>query len=193
MSRFILASNSPRRKELLTISGFDFDVVPSDVDERLPDGIEPDEATMTLAERKCLDVLEKRSDCVVLGCDTVVSIGGKILGKPKSEQDAFDMLMNLSGREHTVFSGVCIASGSKKSVFCNSAKVKFYDLSENMIRSYIETGEPMDKAGAYGIQAYGASLVEKIDGDYFTIVGLPLARCVRVLADFDIYGALRLN
>ena len=191
MSFFILASNSPRRRELLSVTGYSFDVVPSDADETLPEGIDPESATKTLAERKCLDVLESYEDAVVLGCDTVVALDGMILGKPKDEEDAFRMLSMLSGRTHTVYSGVCIASKEKKEVFCEKTDVTFYELSPETIRSYIDTGEPMDKAGAYGIQAYGAALVRKINGDYFTVVGLPLARCQRVLSSFGIYGKVR--
>ena len=191
MSRFILASNSPRRRELLSVTGYGFDVVPSDADESLPDGIDPESATRILAERKCLDVLECNEDAVVLGCDTVVALEGLILGKPKDREDAFKMLSTLSGRTHTVFSGVCIASQGRKEVFCEKTEVTFYNLSDETIRSYIETGEPMDKAGSYGIQAFGAALVKKINGDYFTVVGLPLARCQRVLASFGVYGTVK--
>ena len=192
MSRFVLASNSPRRRELLSVTGYDFEVFPSGADETLPDGIDPESATRTLAERKCLDVLSANEDAVVLGCDTVVALDGMILGKPKDEEDAFRMLSTLSGRTHTVFSGVCIASAERKSLFCERTNVTFFELSEETIRSYIKTGEPMDKAGAYGIQAFGSTLVRRIDGDYFNVVGLPLAKSQRILASFGINGTISL-
>ena len=127
---------------------------------------------------------------VVLGCDTVVALGGKILGKPKDESEAFSMLKCLSGREHEVFTGVYITDGEKSEGFLSCTKVEFYPLSDETIRSYIATKEPMDKAGAYGIQGLGSVLVKKINGDYFTVMGLPVNECARVLSKFGIKGTV---
>lgn len=188
MKRFIVASASPRRKELLSMLGYAFEVMPSDADESLQDGMHAFDAVKELAARKARSVLAKRGDCVVLGCDTVVSLDGRILGKPKNEEEAFSMLSSLSGKTHHVYTGVCITDGEKEECFVSDAEVSFYKLSESEILSYIETKEPMDKAGAYGIQGFGSVLVEKINGDYFTIVGLPLAQTARTLSRFGIHA-----
>ena len=188
MNDFILASASPRRRELLSSLGYEFSIVPSDVDEELPPSCSPDKAVEFLAEKKCTDVAELYFNDVVLGCDTIVVLNGKILGKPHDEEEAFAMLKALSGNTHSVYTGVCIAKGEKKKVFSVETKVRFYDLDDDLIHAYISSGEPMDKAGAYGIQQIGSLLVESINGDYFTVVGLPLSKTARELADFGIFS-----
>lgn len=145
-----------------------------------------------LAERKAEYVAKENAGAVVLGCDTVVSLDGKILGKPKDEREAAEMLTSLSGRTHTVYSGVCITDGEQTESFVSAAQVEFYPLSKETVRSYIKTGEPFDKAGAYGIQGLGAVLVKKLDGDYFTVMGLPLAESARTLKLFGIAGAVEI-
>lgn len=190
MKRFIVASNSPRRRELLSLAGYQFEVIPSDADETLESGIDAGEAVKELSKRKALFVSRMNKGAVVLGCDTVVALGGKILGKPKDESEAFSMLKSLSGREHEVFTGVYITDGEKSEGFLSCTKVEFYPLSDETIRSYIATKEPMDKAGAYGIQGLGSVLVKKINGDYFTVMGLPVNECVRVLSKFGIKGTV---
>lgn len=190
MKRFIVASNSPRRRELLLLAGYQFEVIPSDADETLESGIDAGEAVKELSKRKALFVSRKNKGAVVLGCDTVVALGGKILGKPKDESEAFSMLKSLSGREHEVFTGVYITDGEKSEGFLSCTKVEFYPLSDETIRSYIATKEPMDKAGAYGIQGLGSVLVKKINGDYFTVMGLPVNECARVLSKFGIKGTV---
>ena len=192
MKRFIVASNSPRRRELLSLAGYEFEVIPSDADETLEADISAETAVKELAKRKALSVSAQSKGAVVLGCDTVVSLGGKILGKPRSEEEAFAMLRSLSGREHEVFTGVYITDKEKSENFVTCTKVEFYELSDETIRSYIATGEPMDKAGAYGIQGFGSVLVKKINGDYFTVMGLPLNECARSLARFGVKGKLEL-
>lgn len=177
----ILASASPRRRELLTLAGLSYRVVPSECEENLPDGITPPEAVKLLAQQKADDVWKRNPDCTILAADTVVALGDTILGKPKDEDDAFQMLSSLSGRTHTVYTGVCIRQNDKSDLFCSATEVEFYVLTEEEIRSYIATGEPMDKAGAYGIQGKGALLVRRICGDYCNVVGLPLAETVRHL------------
>ena len=184
MKKIILASASPRRRELLTVAGVEFDVLVSDADETVPEGTAPKDAAMMTAEKKALAVAEKCSDSVVIGADTIVVIDDMILGKPKDEADAMAMLRTLSGREHQVITGVCLTDGEKTKCFAQVSKVRFYDLTDEEIASYVATEEPMDKAGSYGIQGKGCVLVEGIEGDYFNIVGLPVAETVRVLKSF---------
>lgn len=187
----ILASASPRRRELLKAAGYDFKVFVSEADESISENFSPGDAVLELAQRKTKWVLQRScGDSVVLGSDTVVSIDGYILGKPKDEIEAKRMLTLLSGREHFVYTGVCIASKNKTVSFYSRTAVEFYPLSEKEIQAYINTKEPFDKAGAYGIQAFGSVLVKKINGDYFTVVGLPIAECARQLANFGIHGAI---
>ena len=183
MKKIILASASPRRKELLTTAGVEFEVLVSEADETIPEGTALKDAAMMTAEKKALAVAENR-DGIVIGADTIVVIDDKILGKPKDEADAFGMLRLLSGREHEVITGVCITDGEKTEKFAQVSKVRFYDLTDDEITAYVATKEPMDKAGAYGIQGKGCVLVESIEGDYFNIVGLPVAATVRALRRF---------
>ena len=190
MAQFILASASPRRKELLEKAGYTFAVLVSDADETLPDGISPEEAVRLNAARKAQAVAETNPGAVVLGCDTVVAIDGEILGKPGDEAEAKRMLRRLSGNTHTVYSGVCITDGKKETVFAVATDVTFYALSERTIDAYAATKEPMDKAGAYGIQGLGCVLVKEISGDYSNVVGLPLSESARALAAFGVHGTV---
>lgn len=178
----ILASKSPRRQELLNFITEDFTVKSAEVDETLPENILPQDAVLYLSKIKAEPF--KNEGEIVIGADTVVAIDGKILGKPKDENEAMTMLELLSGREHSVFTGVTIIKGEKeKSFFCET-KVKFFNLTKDMIKAYISTGEPFDKAGGYGIQGYGCLLVEKIEGDYFNVVGLPVSKLNQSLLNF---------
>lgn len=170
----ILASASPRRKELLSLITEDFRVVTSSVDETLPDGIAPEAAVKLLAQRKARDVAKLNPDDTVIGSDTVVALDGAILGKPADDEDAARMLRALSGKKHMVFTGVCVISPEKTSVFAGSAAVKFADMSEDEIKEYIKSGECRDKAGAYGIQGFGSRYIEYIEGDYYSVMGLPV-------------------
>ena len=192
MKKFIVASASPRRRELLSNAGFSFEIIPSDADETLPEGIGTEEAVCLLAERKALCVLSDREDSVVLGCDTVVVLDDVILGKPSDREDAKRMIRMLSGRSHQVITAVCIAEKGRKETFCNVTEVEFYPLGEDTVESYVATGESDDKAGAYGIQGFGAALVKGIKGDYFSVMGLPVAECVRVLSSFGIEGRVKI-
>ena len=191
MKNFIVASASPRRRELLMNAGFSFEIIPSDADEALPEGIGTEEAVCLLAERKALAVLEGREDSVVLGCDTVVVLDDVILGKPSDREDAKRMIRMLSGRTHQVITAVCIAEKGRRETFSNVTEVEFYPLSEETVESYVATGESDDKAGSYGIQGYGAALVKGIKGDYFSVMGLPVAECVRVLSSFGVEGCVK--
>ena len=179
--KFILASNSPRRRELLSLAGIEYTVIPSECDEILPENIKPADAVEELARQKAADVFSKNKDAVIIAADTVVAMGDTILGKPVDEEDSFRMLTSLSGKTHTVYTGVCIMTENHTDIFHCATQVEFYDLSEKEISEYIFTGEPSDKAGAYGIQGKGSLLVKKINGDYFNVVGLPLAETVRHL------------
>lgn len=178
----ILASKSPRRRELMKYITEDFEIASADVDETLPENIEPDKAVEYLSKIKAEPFRNENN--IVIGADTVVSIDGKILGKPHNEDDARAMLQLLSGRTHTVYTGVTIIKGDKEITFSEATKVKFNSLNEKSITQYIDTGEPMDKAGAYGIQGFGALLVEKINGDYFNVVGFPISRLNKYLSEF---------
>ena len=178
----VLASKSPRRRELLKLICKDFEIKTAEVDESLPSGISPSDAVLYLSRIKA-EPFANENDTVI-GADTVVAVDSKILGKPKDKAEAYDMLSLLSGREHSVFTGVCVIKGEKRESFFVETRVKFFDLTESEKNAYIETGEPFDKAGGYGIQGYGALLVESISGDYFNVVGLPVSRLNRILSKF---------
>ncbi|MCC8023669.1 MAG: Maf family protein [Clostridiales bacterium] len=176
----VLASASPRRQELLALLDTDFIVKPADVDETLPEGIAPRRAVESLSVRKAEAVWEKNT-CVI-GADTVVALGQTIFGKPADAADARRMLNALSGRVHSVFTGVTVLHpDGRAETFSEETRVEFYPLSGAQVDAYIATGEPMDKAGAYGIQGRGCTLVKGIQGDYFNVVGLPVARLNRIL------------
>lgn len=181
----ILASASPRRRELLTLICEDFKSVSPDVDETVPAQVEILERPQFLAVKKAMHVcMELSEKAVVIGCDTGVFIDDEMLGKPKDEEEAFSMLKKLQGKDHLVVTGCCITDGTHKREFSVTSRVFFYPLSDEDIKDYIATGEPMDKAGAYGIQGKGSLLIEKIQGDYFNIVGLPLSALARELKAF---------
>lgn len=181
----ILASASPRRRELLKLICEDFKSVSPDVDETVPAQVEILERPQFLAVKKAMHVWGCLSEkAVVIGCDTGVFIDDEMLGKPKDEEEAFSMLKKLQGKDHLVVTGCCITDGTHKREFSVTSRVFFYPLSDEDIRDYIATGEPMDKAGAYGIQGKGSLLIEKIQGDYFNIVGLPLSALTRELKAF---------
>ena len=179
----ILASQSPRRRELLGQMGFSFTVRPAKGEELPHPDLTPAQLVEELARQKALEVsAEAASDDVVVAADTVVAIDGKVLGKPHDKVHAAQMLSALSGREHTVYTGVAVKRGETLLVEHEATQVRFRPLTEREIDLYIQTGEPMDKAGSYGIQGYGALLVEGIRGDYFNVVGLPICRLGRMLA-----------
>ena len=184
--RLVLASGSPRRREILSSAGYGFMLQRADVDETIPENVTSDKAALYLAELKNKAVA-KNDGRVYLTADTVVVCDKKILGKPKDKADAKIMLRLLSGRSHYVYTGVCVSDSDKKISFQEKTEVFFYPLSDSEINCYAESGEPLDKAGAYGIQGKAALFVEKIDGDYLNVVGLPLARLSRTLAEFGIY------
>lgn len=177
MRRLILASASPRRRELLAQAGFTFEVHPAHINEDLHAGEDPIDYVVRLAREKAEAVYAQTADtdAVTLGADTTVTLDGHILAKPEDAADAARMLRLLSGRTHRVITGVAIASSIGVEVAAEVTGVQFLTLSDEEIAAYIETGEPMDKAGAYGIQGYAAKWIPRIEGCYFNVVGLPLA------------------
>ena len=179
--KLILASASPRRKELLRYITEDFTVRVSHADETVPEGLTPEQTVKYLAGVKAAAVWNGAPDEVIVASDTIVVIDGAILGKPVDEEDARRMLRVLSGRTHTVFTGVCVKTAEQETIFAEKTDVTFYPLTDDEIREYVATGEPMDKAGAYGIQGKGSLLVEKIGGDFYTVMGLPVATLSRAL------------
>ena len=184
MQSMILASKSPRRQELISNITPHFEVVVSPVDEILPEGTLPEQAPVYLSRLKARAVAAEHPDRLVIGADTVVILDGKVLGKPRDEDDARRMLKLLSGRVHTVITGCCLISGGRERSFSQSTRVEFYELSDREIDEYIATGEPMDKAGSYGIQGRGMLFVKGIEGDYFNVMGLPVAMLSRELESF---------
>lgn len=188
MKKIVLASNSPRRKELLSMIGLEFDVIPDDTPEPVENGLSPDETVMVLAKFKGENVkklLPEDNDAIIIAADTIVAIDEKILGKPHSKEEAEKMLTMLSGRSHSVYTGVYLVENqSEKSAnFYEKTEVFFKNLDINEIKDYINTGEPMDKAGSYGIQNLGSLFAEKINGDYFNVVGLPVCSLGKVLTE----------
>lgn len=180
----ILASASPRRKELLSLMCENFRVIPSDCDETIPADVAAELAPEYLSGIKCRCIASVYDLSVVIGCDTVVICGGKVLGKPADEADAIKMLESLSGKTHDVITGVTIGRGCRYRSFSVDTKVTFRELGRDEILTYVKSGEPMDKAGAYGIQGKGALLVEKIEGDFFNVVGLPVSRLAEEIHEF---------
>ncbi len=186
--KLILASASPRRSEILSNAGYGFYVCPSEADENITEQLSPAELVKELARLKARDVFSRygADDVVVLGADTIVVLNGQVLGKPKDKKEAFEMLSSLSGNKHEVYTGVCGITKSEEKVFLETTEVKFFELTESQINAYISTEEPMDKAGAYGIQGNGSLLIKSIKGDFYSVMGLPIARTARLLKSFGI-------
>ena len=188
--KLILASGSPRRRELLSAAGFSFDVVVSDAEESMPDTSEPASVAKHNALVKAIAVAESASqDMLVIGADTIVTLNGHIYGKPADEAQAAQTLAELSGKTHQVITGVALVMGDAFFSFHETTDVVFKELSEETIAAYVATGDPLDKAGGYGIQSSGSALVDHIDGDYDNVVGLPVARLSRMLAKLGIEPA----
>lgn len=179
--KIILASGSPSRKMLLEKAGVDFEVLVSGVDEDTPESYTPAQTVECLAQRKGEAVFALRPDAIVISADSVIVIDGDILGKPKDDDDAKKTLRRLSGRKHHVYTGVCIMVGDKQEVFHNATELQFYPLTDEEINEYVATGESRGRAGSYGIEGLGVTLVQSIVGDYSNIVGLPVAETLRRL------------
>lgn len=200
--KIILASNSPRRKDLMNQAGLDFSVVVSEIDEnKIENEIlnntssinyykKAELLTNTLSYKKAKNVLEMLSppdDTIIIGADTVVVCDEKILGKPKDKEDAYITLVSLCGKKHRVYTSVCLLSNKFKKIITSFSDVEFFELdnaTDEIIKKYISSGLPLDKAGSYGIQDFGSLLVKKIDGDYYTIVGFPISEVYRTIMNF---------
>jgi septum formation protein len=184
--RVVLASSSPRRRELLALVGISHEVRPANIDETLRPRETPRRYAERLAREKATAVATRDPHLITIGADTIVVINRKILGKPADADQAGAMLRQLSGREHTVVTAVAVSRGKKLRSAVDEVRVRFRKLRADEIDAYIATGEPMDKAGAYGIQGYGATIVECIDGDYFAVMGMSLVRLVGLLRDVGV-------
>jgi septum formation protein len=189
----VLASQSPRRRQLLTLVGIEHEVRPANIDETYLEGELPRAHAIRLARGKANTIATPGA--VTIGSDTIVVVDGDVLGKPADEAEAAQMLRRLSGRSHTVITAVAVSWRGQMVHDAEEVTVTFRSLTDEDIRAYIATGEPMDKAGAYGIQGYGATIVERVDGDYFAVMGLPLNRLARLLESLGLeyaFGPIRL-
>lgn len=187
--RIILASQSPRRRELLERMGITkFDIIPAKGEEIADPALSPQALVEALSRQKAAEVADQFPDALVIAADTVVAIDGKVLGKPNSPEHAIEMLTNLSGRAHHVYTGFTVRCGQTIVTAHEDTTVNFRQLTAQEIASYVATGEPMDKAGSYGIQGFGCVLVSGIQGDYYNVVGLPVCRLFQVLEQFGVNG-----
>lgn len=188
--KIILASKSPRRREILSGLGVKFECEPADIDESVQKGTDAKSAVEQISQRKALHIAQKYKgeNVLIISADTVVCFEGEIFGKPESKEQAVKMLESMSGKTHTVLSGFTLILADKCITKSVSTKVTFRNLDKSEIDDYVNSGEPMDKAGAYGIQEKGALFVEKIDGDYFNVVGFPVCEIFKVLSsEFGLY------
>jgi len=176
----VLASRSPRRAELLERLGLEFEILPAEIDESYVDHEMPADHCERLAREKAVSVASGRRESLVVGSDTIVLLGRNVMGKPRSNEEAAEMLMQLSGRTHEVYTGVAVAHGGHIESSLERVQVRFRNLDRQLCEGYVATGEPLDKAGAYGIQGFGSALVEHIDGDYFAVMGLPVVRTLEL-------------
>lgn len=181
-SALVLASGSPRRRELLEGLGFQLEIIPPDVDETPREGEDPRDYVLRLARAKAEWVSKDRREAVVIAADTAVVLGSEILGKPRDANDAAAMLARLAGRDHRVLTGVATASGGTADAMAVETRVQFRPLSAEEIRWYVKSGEPLDKAGAYAIQGLGGAFVRAIEGSVSNVVGLPVAEALELLA-----------
>ena len=183
----VLASKSPRRKELLSLLDLDFQIITADIDETMDSSLPVSDEVARLSHDKASAIKPQVSaDTVIISADTVVELNGVVMGKPKDKPDAFNMLKRLSGNTHNVLSGVTVMRGDKAVSKTVITEVHFRTITDEEINNYIKTNEPMDKAGAYGIQGRGSRFVEKINGDYFNVVGLPVCTLSLILKEFGI-------
>ncbi|MDD5289118.1 MAG: Maf family protein [Dehalococcoidales bacterium] len=189
MKTIILASASPRRKELLEKIGIKFDVEAGNSEEEIVTGIEPHELVRQLSLKKARAVVSGHKNAIIIAADTIGLLGNKILGKPYTENEARKMLKEISGKSHTVITGLTILDTATGKLLSKTVDTKVYikKLTEQEIDTYVRTGEPLDKAGAYAIQGLGAVIVEKIEGDYYNVMGLPIHTLVEALKDFDVH------
>lgn len=185
--KIVLASGSPRRRELMHQMGLDdFEILPAKGEENAPEALTPAQLVEQLALQKAREVAALRPDCAVIGADTVVALGDEVLGKPESEARAKEMLRALSGRHHQVYTGVAVLAAGEEYTHVECTEVEFRALTDEEIDAYVATGEPMDKAGAYGIQGRACTLIRGIRGDYYNVVGLPVCALHEMLAELDL-------
>jgi septum formation protein len=182
----VLASASPRRRQLLDLIGIAHEVRPANIDETMRPRETPRRHAERLAREKATAIAKRDPELITIGADTIVVLNRSVLGKPRDTNDAARMLALLSGREHLVTTAVAVSRGKKLRSAVEEVRVRFRRLRDDEIEAYIATGEPMDKAGAYGIQGYGATIVERIEGDYFAVMGLPIVRLVGLLRDVGV-------
>jgi nucleoside triphosphate pyrophosphatase len=194
--RVILASQSPRRRELLDLIGIAHEVRPADIDETLLPGEQPSAYAERLAREKAAAIAQQEPDAIVIGSDTIVVVDGDVLGKPLDDAEAKRMLRRLADRSHVVMTAVAVAWRGETRSAVEQVGVDFHPLTDVEIDAYVATREPMDKAGAYGIQGYGAAIVARVDGDYFAVMGLPVQRVVRMLRELGVrytFGPLEVD
>jgi len=178
---FILASQSPRRRELLSMLGLTFEIITADIDETMDPDLTVEQAVAEISRKKAQAVGERHPGRLIVAADTIVVVDGRVLGKPHSEQEAAQMLCSLSGRSHTVMTAFCLYRDGVLCTHVEKTDLRFKELSQEEILGYIATGSPMDKAGAYGIQDGAAVFVESLNGDYYNVMGLPLCALVKCL------------
>jgi len=187
--KFILASGSPRRRELLERLGFEFDVIPASVSESMRAKESPRDFALRTAREKAEQIARRHPESWIVAADTIVLIGGEILGKPRDEAEAVEMLKKIRGRTHIVVTGFCIRKGEDaRFESLVESQVEMVELSDDEIRWYVSTGEPLDKAGAYGVQGIGAMFIRRVVGSYTNVVGLPLAELVEGMKRLGIVG-----
>ncbi len=186
-TKIILASGSPRRKMLLKSLGVEFESVVPNTDETYDGELSPEEIAKHVSKNKANEIVGKYQNSAVIAADTIVVIRDEILGKPEDKKDAYIMLRKLSGSWHEVITGICILYQNKQTLFSERTRVHFKELDDDFINWYIKTNEPMDKAGAYGIQGFGAVLVDRIDGDFYNVMGFPISKIMGELKKLDIY------
>ena len=184
--KVILASGSPRRKELLEMLGLEFEIHPAKGEEKADAGMSPEKLVCALAGAKAAEVAVEYPDALIIAADTIVWAENEVLGKPKNEADAVRMLKLLSGRSHKVYTGLAVSRGDKTELAAEETEVIFRVLDEDEINAYVATGEPLDKAGAYGIQGKASVFVEGIKGDYYNVMGLPLCRLGEILRSIGV-------
>ncbi|MDB5196432.1 MAG: maf [Flaviaesturariibacter sp.] len=185
MSTFVLASQSPRRKQLLEWAEIDFEIIVHPTDESYPDGLEPVAVAEYIAQEKAAAVSSSHQTKTVIAADTIVVLDKEIIGKPKDREDALQILTKLSGKKHQVITGVCIRRGAQETLFSDVTSVQFHSLSAEQIQFYVDKYKPYDKAGAYAIQEWiGVIGIKSIQGDFYNVMGLPVSRVVQALRDF---------
>ncbi|TQR14829.1 Maf family protein [Psychrobacillus soli] len=182
----ILASESPRRKELFSKLAIPFEVQPAKIDETAEGALTPEDLAISIAYKKTVPIVRANPNAIVIGADTTVHLGKELLGKPTNEEQAREYLKKLSGRTHNVVTGVSIQGCGTSISFAESTLVTFYELTDEQIDAYVATGDSLDKAGAYGIQTMGGLFVEKIEGDYNNVVGLPISRLFHTLLTLEV-------